>query len=478
MRYSMLVHLTDMANTLLETAQYLQGSPANGLRDKLIANGWQMLDQIQATLLHYKADLKSSAPLDRLTCLKELWESVGEEPRVEETLQEFAAELPKEVHYQVRAVFFAELGEKWDAMESVYTYMRDDPRFDPVVVLTPVFRIAQQANGKTEQEVIYKDYLTPLGIPFFEYNEYDIEKDCPELAFMSQPYESCTLPAFWAEHIAKYTRLVYLSYYLPDRVSQNTIEALCRLPVYHHAWKVAGYNQKHFDFYSRHSYCRGSNMMLTGLPKTDPMVLLSDRELPLPSGWEKLRGKKTFLWNSWYDIKVSSLRYFEDIIHWFEQHPDCALIWRPHPMMDTVTKLYYPDAYSRFKEYQSIISAMPNGVVDRETSCEAAFRYSDALISDYSSLMVQYLFADKPLLWMKNPVWNMTGEEFVSTAWMEQAEQSAQICAFLERVSGGVDANAQIRKEILKTGLPLADGHCGERVCNTLWDALHEECGI
>ena len=340
MRYSMLVHLTRMANTLLEAAQYLHGSSADSLRDELTANGRQMLGQMKATLLHYKDDLKSSMPLDRLTCLEELWERVGEESRVEEMLQEFAAELPSEVNYQVRAVFFAELGEKWDAMESVYTYMRDDPRFDPVVVLTPIFRIVQQANGETKQEVIYKDYLTPLGIPFLEYNEYDIEKDCPELAFSSQPYESCTLPEFWAENIAKHTRLVYLPYFLPSIVLNDYPTVLCQMPMYNYAWKVIGSNEKHFQYYCRHSHHHGANMLVTGLPKIDPLVHLKEHGVPLPTGWEKLNGKKVFLWNSWFDIHCSSLQYFDQIFTWFHEHPDCGLIWRPHPLTDTVTKLH------------------------------------------------------------------------------------------------------------------------------------------
>lgn len=478
MRYSMLVHLTRMANTLLEAAQYLHGSSADSLRDELTANGRQMLGQMKATLLHYKDDLKSSMPLDRLTCLEELWERVGEESRVEEMLQEFAAELPSEVNYQVRAVFFAELGEKWDAMESVYTYMRDDPRFDPVVVLTPIFRIVQQANGETKQEVIYKDYLTPLGIPFLEYNEYDIEKDCPELAFSSQPYESCTLPEFWAENIAKHTRLVYLPYYLPDRVTQNSVKALCQLPMYQYAWKVAGLNEKFLNFYRQHSYFGGTNMILTGIPKTDPLVTLNTRDIPLPRGWEKLHGKKVFLWNSWYDMNASSLRYFENLIHWFDQHQDCALIWRPHPMTDTVTKLYYPDDYSRFQKYKSKISALPNGVLDCEISCDAAFRYSDAQISDYSSLMPQYLFVDKPLLWIKNPAWEMTGEEFISTAWMETAFCFSDIASFFECVCRGSDKNRCNRKRILDQDLCMSDGECGIRICENMWSALHEEHGI
>ena len=78
----------------------------------------------------------------------------------------------KEISYQVRAVFFAEQGEKWDAMGSVYEYMRDDPRFDPVVVLMPIFRALKRADGHVDQEIIYKDYLTPMGIPFYKYNQF------------------------------------------------------------------------------------------------------------------------------------------------------------------------------------------------------------------------------------------------------------------------------------------------------------------
>ena len=53
---------------------------------------------------------------------------------------------------QVRAVFFAELGEKWDAMESVYEYMREDSRFDPIIVRTPVGRVVER-DGKREQPI-------------------------------------------------------------------------------------------------------------------------------------------------------------------------------------------------------------------------------------------------------------------------------------------------------------------------------------
>lgn len=380
-------------------------------------------------------------------------------------------------HNKVRAVFFAELGEKWDAMQSVYEYMRADDRFDPVVVRTPVFRVVQQ-NGQQKQETIYKDFLTPMGIPSLGYDEYDIEADCPELAFTSQPYESCTLPQFWPENLAKHTRLVYLPYFLSDQLNQNSLFNLTQMPVYHTAWKMVCSGKKHYDFYCRHAENKGANALVTGLPKTDPVVCLDAQTYPLPKGWEVLRGKTVFLWNSWYDLGVSSLRYFEPLLEWFGAHPDCALLWRRHPMTDTVTKLYYPDRYPAYQKMLWRAEAAENILIDKEIAYLAAFAVSHAMISDYSSLQPQYLLLDKPTLWIRGGGFRFTGEEFIDTRWMEQAGRAEDIFAFMERVRAGEDRNAALRQAILKRDLPLADGHCGQRVCEAVWQALHEENGV
>ena len=475
MRYSMLVYITKMGRTLLEAAQYLRTAPKGGLQTELLENGRQMLAQIREVLERHRGDLRTETPLARLAEIKALWESGVE--TLDERLEQFVRELPGQVSYQVRAVFFAELGEKWDAMESVYEYMRDDPRFDPVVVRTPVGRVVQR-NGKREQEIIYKDFLTPMGIPSLGYDEYDIEQDCPELAFISQPYESCTLEQFWPENIAKHTRLVYLPYFLPSIVLKDYPQTLCQMPVYDKAWRVAGSNEKHYKYYRKHSHHGGGNMIVIGVPKTDPIITLRTQNIPLPAGWECVQGRKTFLWNTWFDIDVSSLRFFDEIFAWFSAQQDCALIWRPHPMTETITRLYSPDRYAQFQEQLRMVDDAPNMVIDREVSFKPAFAHSDAQVSDHSSMMQQYLLMDKPLLWFQNLSASTTGEELVRCGWMERGERADEILAFLERVRRGEDRNAAVRQEIIAQDLPLADGCCGKRVCETVWDAIHREDGI
>ncbi len=475
MRYSILVYITKMGRTLIEAAQYLRTAPEDSLRAGIMDNGRQMLAQIRSVLERHRGDLRSESPLVQLSEIETLWECTGE--ALEIRLEQFVQNLPEQVAYQVRAVFFAELGEKWDAMESVYEYMRNDSRFDPIIVRTPVGRVVER-DGKREQEIIYKDFLTPMGLPSLGYDAYSIKDDCPELAFISQPYESCTLEQFWPEYIAKYTRLVYLPYFLPAIVLKDYPTVLCQMRVYDVAWKVIGSNQKHYKYYCRYAHHGGTNMLVTGVPKIDPVVGLCKQEVPLPTEWKCIQGKRTFLWNTWYSIDESSLRFFDDIFEWFASHLDCALIWRPHPMTDVITKLYSPKVYQQLQEHIQAVECAPNMVVDREVSFKPSFVYSDAQISDHSSMMHQYMLMDKPLLWFQNLSSSMTGEELISCTWMERAKRVHEILDFLERIRRGEDPNAPLRKKTVEQDLPTADGCCGERVCTVLWKGLHQEDGI
>ena len=281
MRYSMLVYLTNMGRTMFEAAQYLRTAEDGPIKKELLENGEQMITQIKVELERHCGDLRTSLPLERLQNIGRLWSDAGCGSELEAALKEFSLKLPEEVTYQVRAVFFAELGEKWDSMESVYEFMRDDPRFDPVVVLTPVYRVVNR-NGKQEKEVIYKDYLTPLGIPFLDYDKYSLEEDCPDLAFISQPYEGCTPKEFWPEYIAKHTRLVYLNYGMLGYVFADSAKTLCQLPVFRYAWKVIGASDNFYRYYCKYAFNGGGNMVVTGLPKFDPVIRLKEQSGEVP----------------------------------------------------------------------------------------------------------------------------------------------------------------------------------------------------
>lgn len=476
MRYSVLAHLSKMARTLQEAALYIDTAPdGDPVCPELLSNGVKMLEQIRGTVEQHREDLHDPVLLEHLSAAEALWEEGGD--ALQGALEAFAQALPDSIRYQVRAVFFTGLGSTWDAMESVYEYMRDDPRFDPVVVHIPVFRRVEQ-DGQIRQEVTYIDYLSPMNIPFFDYDQYSLKNDCPDLAFTNQPYESVVPEEFWPGNIAQYTRLVYLPYFAPFSVYESAREALCEMPVYRCAWKVIGSSERHHKYYRKHAANGGGNMLVTGVPKWDPTVRLRTEPVEAPKSWEPIiSGRRVFLWNSFYDFSGSSIPYFVSIYQWFQAHPDCALIWRAHPMTDTVTKLYYPpEYYERLEKCIELVEEAPNMLCDREASYKAAFCNTEAMISDLSSMMFQYLLLDKPVLYIEtNGRGKVDKEFFIDACWMARAENADAIKSFLDDIYCGKDENRQLRGMVRQRDIPMADGHSGERVCNELWDCLHRE---
>lgn len=478
MRFSRYVQLDQVCRTLLEAVDYIQGHDDSDLCQELLDNGTQMLQEFQAVLMQYQSDWKNTKTKELLDEIIAEWQYPLSDT-ITERLEELRISLKEDIAIQIRAVFFAELGGKWDSMASVYSYMCQDPRFDPVVVLTPIFR-AIKVDGETKSEIVYDDYLTPMGIPFYNYQDYSIEQDCPEIAFTSQPYESVTLPEYWAQNIAKYTRLVYLPYFIPHMLYFESRTTLCQMPIHSYAWRVAGSSEKFARYYKKYSLCRGSNMMVTGTPKMDYAIHLKETPRDIPKTWRsKVENRKVILWNTWYDWNASSLLILEQLIPWFAEHKEFALIWRPHPMSIPVIKLYDSAQYPRFEMLMSAINSTDNMIVDEEPEYASAFSCSHAQISDFSSMMVQYLLLDKPLLWMNIPGKSLQVEEseeqMISNRWMEKGSNAVDVIAFLERVKNGEDLNRSLRAQVRQEDLQMADGHAAQRICNVLWnDLVHE----
>lgn len=478
MRFSRYVQLNQVCCTLMEAAKYVQDHEDSELCQELIENGVQLLNEFEMLLVQHQSDWRNTKTKELLDQIVSVWNNPLPEI-ASELLWQLHRSLQEDIVIQVRAVFFAELGGKWDSMESLYRQMCQDPRFDPVVVLTPIIR-AKQVDGETNSEIVYDDYLTSKGIPFYNCWEYSLEQDCPELAFTSQPYETVTPVEFWAENIAKYTRLVYLPYFIPYMMYSDSRTTLCKMPIYSYAWRVAGSSEKFAQYYKKYSLCQGCNLMVTGIPKMDYAVQLKKQPCPIPDNWvSKVHNRTVILWNTWFDWNSSSLEILEQIVPWFAEHKEFALIWRPHPMSRPIFKLNGREEYYRFEILVETVNAATNMVVDTEPEYAAAFSCSQAQVSDFSSMMTQYLLLDKPLLWVDRPGKSIqlveSEEQMVSNRWMEKASNATEVIEFLERVKNGKDRNRALRAEVRKQDLPLADGHAAQRICDVVWNDLIQE---
>lgn len=490
MRYSLFVYLLNMLNSLQEAAAYIQSNQNSNVCYQLIKNCNQLLKAVETTLQSNEESVKDQRIFNLLTHCEEestsLLDKILVSTSYQEKVTEFVQSIAKlkrlyrdGINVIYRIVFFAELGQKWDSMSSVYEAFKNRSDCDVAVVLAPIYR-AVKINGAVKTDVIYEDYLTPIGIRHIPYQQYDIVKDNPDLVFISNPYEGVTPQQFWPETIAKHARLVYLPYYTDMEMPEKSIYTHCCLPVAQNAWRIIAQSQKIKDMHEKYAPKRGKNVLVTGLPKWDNIFELRKKPDNLPADWEKnLKGKTVFLWNSHFSIDSSGfstlLENGQAIIDLFTENKDIALIWRPHPMTETVIKLYFPQYLSFWKTLKKSVEKSDNMVIDKNVSYTPAFQCSDALITDLSSFMAQYMLTEKPILWLKRAhgVANKNvSERLVRIECLEQATTSESISDFIANIVQGIDLKKDERLKSMQEDMPSADGHIGERVCNLLLEEL------
>lgn len=403
---------------------------------------------------------------------------------LEEKAYGLAQRIKTGVRKSVHVLFLAELKEKWDAQQSVYEAFAQREDCETVVVRTPYIR-EKKENGTIERRAIYHDYLTPMGVPSYDYRDYDAAAQAPDVTFMSQPYETNTPSCFWPENLSQHTRIVYINYFLVQGYKNKNWHDF-QLDIFTYAWKIACQSAQFGDLVLSRWPDYENKLLLSGSPKLDlAFQWKAEKKEALleTSGWgEKLRGRKAVLWNTHYSSE-SWPDYAEELIAYFQKHTELALIWRPHPLTE-MTLMYYKNLAALYKDLKETVSQAENMILDMNASCKEAFCLSDAMLTEWSSLMTQYLVMDKPTYYIYNPkdknaqvILPKSYRERVCVLpndWMESGGEG--MFSFLDRLSAGAeDPKKDRRHEVLREYLPMADGKAGLRICDEVIAALRKE---
>ena len=480
MRVTQYKGVLDLLDSVIEAAEYMKAHNSG----ELCAICAQSLHSVLNTVKDEEdSDELTTMINDAVDCFEN---EVFDTEDLIELIRSIKEKTAKDIKYRLRVLFVAELGGKWDSMASVYEAFckRDDCDVD--VVLEPIFREVKYTDGSTKREVIYKDWLTPLGIKHILYDHYDMTTIRPDITFFSQPYESCTIPMFWPENMAKYTKVVFLPYYtcLMMNKPHYTSDMFMHFPTEKYSWKIACQSDCMKDCYNKYASNKGKNVIVSGLPKWDYSFNLSQNNTPCPEKWEKIiSGKKVFMLNTHFSLVASSLSgRLQGLINIFEGNPNIALIWRTHPMTDTVLKLYAPDRYNVYLDLLKKVQNSSNMLIDDFEDYRYSFVWSDALLSDeISSIVNQYLMLNKPVLFTSGKTDKEFKEQYLDDNLLFDFSRIPfsntvdQVKSFIKSISQGEDKWSDDRKYLINKYFALSNGGVGQTLTEQIIDLFTDE---
>lgn len=334
---------------------------------------------------------------------------------------------------QVNVIFLVSDKSVWKT-DLVFQNMEKDSRYNPCIVVIPrINAIDMLENAKDTYDFFKKKgYQSKITYSNDNWQRLDIIDDI-DIIFFSNPH-AISLPQYLISSL--YKKLTcYVPYFEQIDTDYEThfnglTENLC--------WKVFQINDIHKDIAFKHAFNRGRNIHVVGYPATES--LYNEDEIKR-NPWKIDLPKKiiiaphhsivsTMPWAS--STFLETAETLKSLSSLFSN--SVCFAFKPHPLLKG--KLYnHPnwgvkktEQYWDFWRSQKNTQFEDGGYID-------LFKTSDAMIHDCSSFIIEYLYVEKPCLYLNPNIRDGLNEygKFGYDA-ITKSKQNEDIIKFVESV--------------------------------------------
>lgn len=397
---------------------------------------------------------------------------------------------------KVRIVFFPYKASMWTSFESIWECASKDERCEVKVVPIPY---CEYDENMQVQKWNYEIDMYPEYVPVTRYNQYNLEQEKPDIAFIHNAYDNNNTltsvhPAYYSSVIKQHTGcLVYSPYFTLGGYTKGSTDSFFLSDGSLAADKVIVQSKFTANLYQQYGY-DAHRLVVHGSPKIDSVITKCgteagfDRENALPEEWkEKLAGKKKiFLFNThWaYFLKGDLYRqqgnfdfaqkYHMEFFNAIARHKDtCGMIWRPHPLLIPALRQRAPHLLEFVENFTEKIQNSDFAVMDTNGSYVDAFRCSDALVTTYSSLINEYIATGKPVQIFQSKQTEAGGKrsplDYRTCYFSFKKDDGISFTQFIRMVLRGEDPMYEERMEMLRRKtFDNMDGSAGRKILDEL----------
>jgi len=292
--------------------------------------------------------------------------------------------------------------------QRVYELFKRDSRFETVIVLCPNVQFDELEQERNLQQL--RDFFNFRGISFVDWDEHqdkslaDLSNDInPDIIFYPQQYRGI----YYDEQSYRrcVDKLLCLS---PYGIANEEEDWTYNTDFHNRAWKLFYTNSLELKAAQRLAINRGRNVVVTGY--TNMTEYLSPETVDV---WNiKQPEVKRLIWAPHYSINADEDELYlsnflwmaEGMVEIAKQYRDrLQIAFKPHPKLRT--RLYqHPDwGLERTDKYYQLWDEMPNTQLETGLFIDL-FKTSDAMVHDCDSFQVEYLYVNKPVMFVKQSI--------------------------------------------------------------------------
>ena len=231
---------------------------------------------------------------------------------------------------------------------------------------------------------------------------YDLKGQKPDYVFVQRPYDNYLPEEYSIENMKNFTKICYIPYgYSLLKIRDVGLPESFLLNLYYFFSDTPNEYEYAKGVYEKNNSTNYNHAINVGYPSLNDEIKRIENDY---SAFNKIKKKKSLriIWTPRWttDKKLGETTFFDfkdDIINYFQKKDDMQLVFRPHPLMfenfisTNIMKKNEVNKYlSNFKD--------SNMVYDKSSNFFETFNASDVLITDISSIIVEYLVTGKPII--------------------------------------------------------------------------------
>ena len=381
---------------------------------------------------------------------------------------------------RIEVAFFLTIPGMWKS-DYLFRALQDNPRYHPYIVIYPYSQFKGFSKDEIE-ETLKRTELFVKGRGYEYVIPYDKEKNRwldvkktlhPDIVFFASPYKD-HLPQYYIYHF-KDILTCYVPYGFGSvRAYENNYNLifhnLVGLQLLETEW--------HREMGVKIARNGGYNLFTTGYPATE--VFLRNDYVAMDVWKSQPTKKKRIIWAPHHPVDdphgvATFLLYYDFMLQMAEKYQNqIQIAFKPHQLLKF--KLERIWGQEKTDEYYARWANLENGQLE-ESSYVDLFITSDAMIHDSGSFTTEYIFTQKPVMYLvgKDKV-----EERFSTFGLQafhchyQGESAEQIERFIvDTVIGGDDPKKVDREAFYNKWLAPKDGLMpSQKIIKTIEDFI------
>ncbi len=359
----------------------------------------------------------------------------------------------------IRVGFIVQMPEIWDKEEPVYNCMRSDNRFKTLLIVVPQYDNVQKKILLDYNDNYFLMNYADNAICALENGKWIDINNRFDYVFFPRPYDHFLPPKLRSDNVVKHAKCCYIPYGFSGADVFN--KGNTNKPFFRNMYfsflesdQMVSLLRKQF-FISKKIH----HIENLGYPALSPFYNITAN-----------RRCESILWTPrWsFDEKFGGSTFLKNKNVLFLIAQQCAIkkiSFRPHPLL--FEELLSKNIMSQ-KEIDEYLQKMKRKGIDydRGRPIYEVFKNTDVLITDFSTIIIQYFLTGKPIIYCEagiklNDLYSKMAEGFYT------AKNEKDVLELVMQLQSGNDYLYEKRKEIIQKYLS-AHKNSAERIVNRI----------